>query len=357
MSSMQSLTNRRFRPWTLLLATILPASALHQRAHAAWPPLIQDMVSGDIDGDGRDELYLTVQEWDAYGGFRFSLYQRRHHDFGLGVKIYSYNGIVLAHLAMGDVDGDGDDELFFNGQAGNWLAFINRWEGTPGEFATIWTHTWAWWAGPMAAGDVDGDNRAELFTSFRGRASSSMRGVSRIYRNNHGLDHGNGIHKRIWENEGWTVKALATADTVGDASDEFYSSFVYRDPKTFRVRYARVYRHDTGEAIGPSIYSATNGWQVTSMAAWKRDLGDELYFVHAHDQSDHAWVFRSTYGIPNHIYVGYKPGADGRVAVGDMDGDTLPELYSSFFGGASGTWLFRDYYGWSLGQPQFIYRR
>lgn len=202
---------------------------------------VQALAAGDTNGDGRDELYSALER--SNGDARIF---RSENGDGLGERIYksSVAGTwTVQALAVGDVDGDGDDELFTAFEHASGEARIYRSESGLGIGGQIYRSSapGTWTVRALAVGDVDGDGDDELFSAFE-----NVNGYSCIYRS----ETGNGIGQNIYSFDtvgDESIRALTLGDTDGDGRDEFFAAL-------HRNGDAEFYRSDSGLSIGERIF-------------------------------------------------------------------------------------------------------
>ena len=94
----------------------------------------------------------------------------------------------------------------------------------------------------MAFGDVDGDGDEELFTAFK-----RSTGEAYVYRSDSGANIGSSIYKSR-SGDNWTVRALALGDVDKDGRAELFAALERSDGTAW------LYRSDTGTGIGSVIY-------------------------------------------------------------------------------------------------------
>ena len=109
---------------------------------------------GDVDGDGTDDIIWQttggqVAYWKMGGGQRIS-----GHDIGTPVEAWW-------HLrAAGDVNGDGTDDIIWKSDGGQVLVWIMA-NGQRASFHDVWQPQDAAWS-VVSAGDVNGDGTADI---------------------------------------------------------------------------------------------------------------------------------------------------------------------------------------------------
>ena len=133
------------------------------------------VASGDVDGDGRDEIVVTGSvDWEAEA-WTFDDheqdYEELHHWKGLNDAVFE-SGNGYPNVAMGDFDGDGLDEVAFSGYiSSHCYAQARVFQDALSEFA-YWEGkrfdccgSIMWNAGrsiEMATGDLDGNGSDDV---------------------------------------------------------------------------------------------------------------------------------------------------------------------------------------------------
>jgi len=124
----------------------------------------KEILVGDVDGDGRDELYVAVE---AVSGGRVEI---RRYDAGTaptaGAVIAELDDSQTRFLTAGDVDGDGKREMVAAGmRSGLWLLRPGAAPATaPWEKSQIDAKSGGFEHAAILA-DLDGDGRAELYVA------------------------------------------------------------------------------------------------------------------------------------------------------------------------------------------------
>ena len=164
---------------------------------------------GDVNGDGRVELFFH----NTSSGATRTWFLGSDGALERSVAIYS-NGIASGWTlrTCGDVDGDGNVELFWqrsNGDTRTW--FLNT-NGQWASSAVIWSTrvSTAWTL--RGCGDVDGDDRVELFwQSSAGATRTWFLGTNGVLERSVAMS--STAVSRVW-----TMRAMADVD--GDSRDE-----------------------------------------------------------------------------------------------------------------------------------------
>ena len=147
----------------------------------------KEILVADVDGDGRDELYVSVEA--AEGG----PLEIRRYDAGTdpkaGVVVATLQDSMCRFLIAGDFDGDGKREMVAAAKdTGVWLLRPAADPRRPGTSCADRRHSKGFEHATLAA-DLDGDGRAELYVAsdddkevrryaWDGRASSARSSTS-----------------------------------------------------------------------------------------------------------------------------------------------------------------------------------
>ncbi len=151
------------------------------------------LTLGDRDGDGDDELFHAIRYDDG-----FSTVSESDSGLSLGTIIVSSDETTFHSLALVDIDNDNDDELFVAYERASETGIFRQ------GSSPFWTSPGGYWAvDVMTGGDVEGDGNTELFFGL-----SNQAGESRIYRTNTGYTIGN----RLWDSLWWRVEAIEIGD-------------------------------------------------------------------------------------------------------------------------------------------------
>jgi hypothetical protein len=130
----------------------------------------KEILVGDVDGNGRDELYVVVEGHAKEGG--------RELEHGVEVRRYEADtpadgGVVIAEvwdrlarfLTQGDVDGDGKDELVLAAfSSGLWLLKPGDDPMEPWQVTSIDRDSGGFEHASILT-DLDGDGRDELYVA------------------------------------------------------------------------------------------------------------------------------------------------------------------------------------------------
>lgn len=113
-----------------------------------------DLVTGDFNNDGADDLAASYLSPGGAGGFAVLTMQPQH-------QIFANNLAISGGLAAGDVNNDGNLDLLINGSANsaNTTSFTVAYGNGTGQFPTLSDQDvfFVTNGGPIALGDINGD--------------------------------------------------------------------------------------------------------------------------------------------------------------------------------------------------------
>jgi hypothetical protein len=153
-----------------------------------WLPSAYDLFFGDVTGDGRTDLVARVTTSPNAGGWQVGdIYVFPSDGAGFSSSqsaLWSYGWTNGYELALGDTDGDGDDDLMgrYTGgpEAPTGDVYVAR--STGGQFVFVGLWTYGFDPGyRLELADVDGDGRADLVARYLG-TDTSMVGLVYVMR-------------------------------------------------------------------------------------------------------------------------------------------------------------------------------
>lgn len=135
---------------------------------------VESAASGDVDGDGKDEIILSVSTHGQHGvvlGFKADGTPMP------GINFMPFRNSSV-NLAVADVDGDGKAEIIASSSGGASGASVRvfKYSGSAvtdtGIYFSIGKHARA--GALVAAADVDGDGTAEIITALRAQGGTEV---------------------------------------------------------------------------------------------------------------------------------------------------------------------------------------
>jgi hypothetical protein len=161
----------------------------------------KEILVGDVDGDGRDELYVSVEAKTEGTGDQLRVVEPveiRRYDAGTDPK----KGVVIARLpdrfcrvlTAGDIDGDGKKEIVAAAfKSGLWLLRPGSDPHAPWEVTSIDKDSSGFEHAALLA-DLDGDGKDELYVA------SDDQGELRRY---------------VWQDGGWAREVILPRTPIG----------------------------------------------------------------------------------------------------------------------------------------------
>ncbi len=131
-------------------------------------------ASGDVDGDGDDDIVVAYQNPDAAGTFSFHVFKNGNSYAGAWYTSGTFSlGPVAGRLVVDDFTGDGKAEPALVRDDGDGTMTIWRWQSTGSSFSRI--TDWSAASGfdlanvgdRAASGDVDGDGKADIVMAYQ----------------------------------------------------------------------------------------------------------------------------------------------------------------------------------------------
>jgi poly-gamma-glutamate synthesis protein (capsule biosynthesis protein) len=125
--------------------TIIEKGSVVWRSPAAWR--VMDAALGDPNDDGRYELMLAIWQKDEAGYERSQPYILGHRG-GVYTLLWGGRPVVdpIRELTVGDVDGDGSDELVvIEEMADGSSQAVSVWRWTGWTFSLVWRSQYGWY--------------------------------------------------------------------------------------------------------------------------------------------------------------------------------------------------------------------
>jgi hypothetical protein len=292
-----------------------PGSKRQEVGRSGWQKLTH-LVAADVNGDGRADLVATRADGSLW------LYRstgRAAKPFASHKKIASSGWGQFNRIVAGDVNGDGKDDLIATRPNGSLVRYRSTgklakpYVRKQSRALSGWQHYVA-----LAAGDVDGDHRADLIASRSG---------GKLW-----LDRDGGTDRfpatRMIGRSGWQK-----FDTIlaGDVTADGLADLVTRSPGGK----LRLYRNSgrVAEPYRKATRIGASGWQqFTSLSTGDvyRDGHSDIVAIR---NDGTLWLYRKTAGSASPLTstVRTRIGRSGwtnydDVQVGDVTGDGYADL-------------------------------
>jgi len=311
---------------------------------------------GDLDGNGMQELLVSVNAVGATGGLYVYEYDTVGDSMRTPVLILSELAIADRWYVEGffveDVDGDGVQEIMFgnNGSTNDYdnfyIASVDSGDFASGKVRTKieFTHgkssaTYTLGGSPYGAvtSDIDGDGAKEVL--FAGWDNGAMLIVETDAADTYTVH--NYIETDLLVQDGVAFYDFATADLDEDGRDEVYVSMYDSTPSIAGALYCITCPSGTelSAMTTSNVHSlggsGTSGGVCTQIGDWDLDGkmeiiasgGGSTLTSHEYQGGDPtlttSWVKDSL--ITNASF----SGVYGMRLAGDLDGDGLPEIYGA----------------------------
>ncbi len=283
-----------------------------------------DIAFGDVDGDGRDEVAIVR---NAVIGPRVLLLDDAEADFA---PLMTFGdawgaGSYATSVALGDVDGDGRDEIGLTRATSiNERAIL--YDDAAADFAVLETWGADWDATvhgvAIAFGDTDGDGEAEVVLAHNGGSGP------RVF----AYDSATAGYAFLWDAAGdWGNLAVATSVALGDADGDG------------RAEVGVTRRHDSNARVflfagddGEQLWATGNTWGA---GAWATDIAfgnvdadaaDEIGVARRNSVNERGLVFDDAaagFAILARFGESWNTSAYGTsIAFGDVDNDGRDEV-------------------------------
>jgi hypothetical protein len=259
-----------------------PASALISQNVKSWfwtsDTNASTMAVGDVNGDGQNEIVTAGYfndgfHWDA------QLHIWNTSNMAVeGVTAWFWTSDTqVASLAIGDVNGDGKNEIvtageFFDGF--RWVAQLHVWNGT--TLAVIGVTTWYWTSdtqiSSVAIGDVNGDGKNEIVTG--GAYFDNTRWVSLLHVWNGTSLAALGVTSWFW-NSNTYINSVAVANITGGSALDIVTGGAFFDG-TRNVALLHVWNSSNMLVERVTAWFQTSNTKISSVTVGNYSSGSAL---------------------------------------------------------------------------------
>jgi FG-GAP-like repeat len=271
-------------PGILTISANMPFMQIWRRVDNKWTPetiwsqivggreqRLRDVEIGDVDGDGQDELVVATHDNGA-------IYVLEQTEGGLvATELHRWEERTFAHeVEMGDVDGDGKPEFFTTPSEPNrsdgkrqagWIDMYRHTDAGGYERINVAELTDRH-AKEIMVADYDGDGIVELYAALEAKGT---------------VDKVNAVRRWVWDGskmaedatveiDGKACRFLVLADTTGDGVNEIIAST--ETAGIFRIQ------QEEGEWVTKKIVMSymSGGFEHATYALdWDGDGADELF--------------------------------------------------------------------------------
>ncbi len=286
---------------------------------------LSSITLGDIDGDGDQDLILTGYTGSSYIS---QIYRNDGSGNFAEINAGSLTGVNYSSIVLGDIDGDGDLDLILTGYTGLvHLSKIYRNDGS-GSFAEVHAGSLTGVSSSsVVLGDIDGDGDLDLILT--GNTGSER--VSKIYIND---KSGSFTEINAGSLTGVSDSSIALGDLDGDGDLDLVLTGY-----TGSLRITKIYQNDrTGGFIEINSGSLTGVYYSCIALADIDGDGDlDLILTGSDGSIRHAKVYRNDgSGSFTELNPGSLSGVfESSIMLGDFDEDGDLDLLLTGRDGAS----------------------
>ncbi len=289
-----------------------------------------DICAGDIDGNGIDDLLLRSNRTQALKFYKVQAnaitelaslsipLKPRFGTFGTTSIMEDLNGDGICELYVIDVSHYGSQLRGFALNSGTWSEFWSNSLGAGTDTLDMGNVDAIDWFSGLKVGDVTGNGKPEL-------VAADFFGDIHVY------SWDGGELSEIWrQNMGESSMGLLAGDIDGDGETEIIAggrNGIVTVLDNANGKWEEVWRTHVGYYAFGSAYAIdianldNRGLPEIAVCGWQHDL-HIYHFNPARQEYDELWQSNLTNFDAGNSYTRKK----GNMAIGDVDGDNLPEI-------------------------------
>jgi gliding motility-associated-like protein len=293
-----------------------------------------DIVIGDIDGDGRLDVVVTNQNSNSISVFRNISTPGSITSGSFANKVDFTTGNSPYYIAIGDIDGDGKPDLAVTNWAGNTVSVFRNTSTSgsinSGSFATKVDFTIGTYPSGVGIGDIDGDGKPDLVVNI---VSNNTVSILRNTSTSGSITTGS-----FAANVDFPIGTGPLDVVIGDLDSDGKPDLAITNSSSNSVSVLR--NTSTSGSITAGSFAARVDF-TTGTSPWGVAIGDidgdgKQDLVVAGFSTMAVSIFRNT-GSSGSITSGsfatkvdFITGSDPlSVALGDLDGDGKPDLLAT----------------------------
>jgi len=281
----------------------------------------QSVAIGDLDGDGRPDLAVVNQTSNTVSVLRNT--SSGDGVVAFAVKIDFATGSNPQSVAIGDVDGDGRPDLAVVNQSSNTVSVLRNTSSGGGVVAFAEKVDFATGSNPqsVAIGDLDGDELSEIAV-----ANSSSNTVS-VLRNMSSGESNVMFAAKVDFATGWRPFSVA----IGDLNRDGHSDLAVANANADTLSVLRNTSSGQGDIAFAAKRDSATGLNPSSVAIGDLDGDGKSDIAVSNSHSNNVGVLRNISSGGSSDAFASRVDYDTHsgpwaVAIGDLDGDGLPDL-------------------------------